>query len=300
MAAKFTAREELLKNSPFETLGDLLAILFYNTPRGEPNPRGKTHSHVVAQFLRGRTNIKMAEILPLMYHHKASFPSAKSIEAEEQDEMFSTSGPADRIHHARPFMSTWATRLVAVEARKQVGRATRNDPDDPDDLTRLRAHSNGRKNVHVVTWPELLRHFNLKWIETKYGIRLRLPMFLTEFMSAPSSKGVFFVRKRRPHPIIQVGAIASFILSRNRYANGYLAMVLGVWHFACKSHVDVKRVYSRFGYSVGDTTARNALNSMTTASLVELRAETNTAGKLVSPAPAAQRVRDVTPVATPR
>ncbi|KAJ7853987.1 hypothetical protein B0H14DRAFT_2202133, partial [Mycena olivaceomarginata] len=85
--------------------------------------------------------------------------------------------------------------------------------------------------------------------------------------------GVFFVRKRRPHPIIQVGAIASFIISRNRYANGDLAMALGVWLFACKSHVDVKRVYSRFRYSVSDTTARNALVSMTESSFVELRAD---------------------------
>ena len=40
-------------------------------------------------------------------------------------------------------------------------------------------------------------------------------------------------------------------------------MVLGIWHFAAKSHVDVKRVHSRFGNIVSDTTARKALNSMT-------------------------------------
>ncbi|KAJ7884060.1 hypothetical protein B0H13DRAFT_2343839 [Mycena leptocephala] len=49
-------------------------------------------------------------------------------------------------------------------------------------------------------------------------------------------------------------------------------MVLGVWHFACKSHIDVKRVYCRFGYGVSDKIARNALNFMTVASLNELRA----------------------------
>ncbi|KAJ7478914.1 hypothetical protein FB451DRAFT_1338652 [Mycena latifolia] len=272
-AAKFAAMEDVLKNSPFETLGDFLSVLFYNTARGEPNPRGTTHTHVVAQFLRGRTNIKMSDILPLMYRHKASFPTSKSVDVNEQKKMFSTSGPGDQINHARPFISTWATRLVAAEARKQVGRATRDDPDDPEDHTRLRARSNSRKKAHVVTWPELLRHFNLKWIESKYCLRLPLPMFLTEFMAAPSSNGVFFVRKRRPHPIIQVGAIASFIISRNRYANGDLAMALGVWHFATKCHIDVKRVYSRFGYCVSDTTARNALNSMSTASFVELRAD---------------------------
>lgn len=48
-------------------------------------------------------------------------------------------------------------------------------------------------------------------------------------------------------------------------------MILGIWHFACKSHIDVKRVYCRLGNSVADTTARNALNSMTVSSLAEHR-----------------------------
>jgi hypothetical protein len=45
-------------------------------------------------------------------------------------------------------------------------------------------------------------------------------------------------------------------------------MALGVWHFAAKSHIDVKRVYSQFGNIVSDTTVRKALNSMTGSSLV--------------------------------
>ena len=46
---------------------------------------------------------------------------------------------------------------------------------------------------------------------------------------------------------VQVGAISSFILSRNHFTNGDLAMALGVWHFAAKSHINVKHVYNRFG-----------------------------------------------------
>ncbi|KAJ7633589.1 hypothetical protein DFH06DRAFT_1139927 [Mycena polygramma] len=178
--------------------------------------------------------------------------------------MFSTSGDPDEIHHARPFLSTWAVRAVAAEARKEVGRATREDPEDLEHHTRL--------PTQTLSWEELLSHFNLKWIHTKFCLRLPLAIFLTEAMAAPKAKGEFFVRKRRPHPIIQAGAIASFIISRNRYANGTLAMVLGVWQFACKSHIDLKRVYCRFGYCVSDKTARNALTSMTTSSLNALRA----------------------------
>ncbi|KAJ7689627.1 hypothetical protein B0H17DRAFT_1180201 [Mycena rosella] len=171
----------------------------------------------------------MSDILPLICSHKASYPASKSADVHEQKEMFATTGPADQIHHARPFISTWATRLFAFEGRKQVGRSAQNDPDDPERRDNLRAQTNGRKE----------------------GVE-----FCTEVWSAPMAKGVFFVRKRRPHPIIQVGAIASFILSRNRYANGDLAMVLGLWHFACKSHVDVKRVFCRFGYGIKDATSR--------------------------------------------
>jgi hypothetical protein len=35
---KFAAMEEFLKSSPFDTLGDFLAILFYNKPRNETDP----------------------------------------------------------------------------------------------------------------------------------------------------------------------------------------------------------------------------------------------------------------------
>ncbi|KAJ7716863.1 hypothetical protein B0H16DRAFT_1338536, partial [Mycena metata] len=269
---KFTAIEKVLTEYPFKNVGELLLTLFHNPDRDEPHPRGKKHSRSVARFLRGRTKIKMSHVFPLIYRHKASYPARKSVDAHEQKQMFATTGPVDQSNHARPYLSTWATRLVACEGRKQVGRATRDDPDDPNRRVQLRAQTNGRRaNAHVVTWTELLSNFNLKWIASKYCIRLPLVWFCTEFWAAPMSKDVVFVRKRRPHPIIQVGAIASFIVSRNRYANGDLALILGIWQFAVKAHVDLKRVYSRFGYSVSDTTSRNALNTMSTAGFVELK-----------------------------
>ncbi|KAJ7671170.1 hypothetical protein B0H14DRAFT_2203185, partial [Mycena olivaceomarginata] len=279
LEAKFEALETLLKDQfPFDTLGDFLQTLFYNPMRSEPDPRGRTHCLVISQFLRGRSDIKMSDILPLMYHHKSSFPTSKTEHVAEQKLMFSTTDPTlNEIHHARPFISTWAVNLVAAEARRQVGRATRDDLDDPEDHTRLRARTNGRSGAHVVSWKELLSNFSMKSIHNKFRVRVPLPIFLTEAMAAPKSKGVYFVRKRRPHPFIQVGAIASFIISRNRYANGHLAVILGVWLFACKAHIDVKRVFCRFGYSISDTTARNALNSMTAASRDDLRTDIMTA-----------------------
>lgn len=41
--------------------------------------------------------------------------------------------------------------------------------------------------------------------------------------------------------------------------------------FACQAHVDIKRVLCRFGYSVSDSTARNALNTFTDADLNTLQ-----------------------------
>jgi len=39
-------------------------------------------------------------------------------------------------------------------------------------------------------------------------------------------------------------------------------MALGVWHFAAKSHIDVKHIYSRFGNIVSDNTVWKALDSI--------------------------------------
>ncbi|KAF8139550.1 hypothetical protein K438DRAFT_1920852 [Mycena galopus ATCC 62051] len=275
LANKFSAVEQLLENSAFDSIGDLLAILFYNRPHGESDPRGFTHATSVAHFLRGRTAIKMSDVLPLMYSHRCSFPAKDSPHLHERKSMFSTTDEAADIRHARPFMSTWATRLVAFEARKQVGRATVDDPEDPKFRVQLRAGSNGRGNsaAHVVTWRDF-RNFSIDALAKRFWLKLSLPMFLTKYMSAPKVKGVFIERRRRPYPMIQVVALSSFILGRNPYATGHMALLLGIWHFVCKSHVDLKRAYSRFGNIVADTTARTALKSITAADGEEMRAET--------------------------
>ncbi|KAJ7635590.1 hypothetical protein DFH06DRAFT_1336611 [Mycena polygramma] len=123
-----------------------------------------------------------------------------------------------------------------------------------------------------------LNRFSIHRLEKKYRKRQPLAMFLTESMAAPEVKdGVFVVRARRPHPMIIVAALASFIVSRNRYASGDLAMIFGVFHFTTKSHIDVKRIYCRLGGSVSDTTARDALDSISASSMEELRAATQDA-----------------------
>ena len=194
---------ELLANlGPFSSLGDFLATLFYNHAHGETDPRGLTHAKAVARFLRGSTEIRMSHILPLIYKHRHSYPSVSSSRPEEQKKMFCTQGPLDDIHHARPFLSTWAARLTAVESRKQVGHGTRDDPDDPDDHVQLRATTNGRGKGQVINRSHMAR-FSLVRLQQKYKKRQSLPMFLTEYMAAPRVNGVFVVRARRPHPLVK-------------------------------------------------------------------------------------------------
>ncbi|KAJ7859848.1 hypothetical protein B0H14DRAFT_3628484 [Mycena olivaceomarginata] len=278
LECKFRAMDEFLQNYPFDSIGDFLSVLFYNRPHGESDPRGITHAIAVAQFLRGRTDIKMSEILPLIYHHRCSYPAKDSSRLPEREMMFCTTREAGTIHHARPFISTWAAKLVAAEARKQIGCATRDDPEDPDARVQLRASTNGRGKaaVHVVTWDDF-KNFSIQRLAEMFRLKLSLPMFLSQYMSAPKEKGAFIVRKRRPYPMIQVAAISSFIITRNQYATGHMAMLLGIWHFVCKSHVDVKRVYCRFGNTVADTTARAALRSMTADGMEKMRADTQDA-----------------------
>jgi hypothetical protein len=202
---KFSAMDNFLKNlEPFESLGDFLAILFHNRVHGETDPRGLSHAKVVARFLRGHSDIRMAHIFPLIYKHRNSFPSINSSQSHEQDSMFLTDGPLGEIRHARPFLSTWATRITAVEARKQICKGTEDDPDDPEDHVQLRAKSNGRGTGHVITRHEM-RNFSLHRLERKYRKRHPLPTYLAESMSAPEVKnGVFVVRQCRPHPNVIV------------------------------------------------------------------------------------------------
>jgi hypothetical protein len=46
--------------------------------------------------------------------------------------MFLTDGPLGEIRHTRPFLSTWAARITAMEARKQIGKGTEDDQDNPE------------------------------------------------------------------------------------------------------------------------------------------------------------------------
>jgi hypothetical protein len=65
--------------------------------------------------------------------------------------------------------------------------------------------------------------------------------------------------------------MSTFLLTRNQYASGPIAHAMGIYLAATQAHIDVKRLLSRVGLSISDTSAHAALRSMTQSSLSSLR-----------------------------
>ncbi|KAF8884726.1 hypothetical protein CPB84DRAFT_1816928 [Gymnopilus junonius] len=230
LETKFRQMEDILVDSGFDSIGDFLQILFYNHTRaaGKKDPQGCTH-------------IKMSNIITLIYSHKHSVPSPQSTHYHEQYASFSPAVSPAEIFHARPSLFTWATNLVGKHVHQEI-----YDLAVKDNEVHLRASANGRQHtekVNLVTW-KALGKFSIAGLCDKYKEHAPVMWYLTESMAASHKNGAVILKKKRPHPVIQVGAISSFILSHNAYANGDLAMALGIWHFSTKSHVDVKQIYS--------------------------------------------------------
>ncbi|KAJ6622557.1 hypothetical protein B0H10DRAFT_2214204 [Mycena sp. CBHHK59/15] len=244
-------------------LGIFLELLFYNRPHGVKDARTKRHKSMVSAFLGGQNTgaqtVKMGRVIELIYNHRQSQPPTHT---PERELAFSSKIPHIDISYARPSLSSWALVLVGKEARRQIGNLTENDATDPTDTTQIRAATNGRvpRNARawpldVASWEKLMRNLSIPYVAKKYETRGPVPWYLSEMMAASTKGGVIVRRQRRPHTTIQVGAISSFVLSRNRYASGYLALPLAVWQFACKSHVDEKRIFSRFGFTQAELRA---------------------------------------------
>ncbi|KAJ6478358.1 hypothetical protein C8R45DRAFT_1157217 [Mycena sanguinolenta] len=206
----------------FRSLGAFLEVLFHIRDGSGKDPRTSSHEQMVTAFLQGASNVGMAQIIDLIYHHPQSRPSK--------------SHPDSQLYFATPDMlrpGTSATRsLLFLHGLYSV--------------TQLRASTNGRaKNIRLATWDDIGR-VSIPWIAGTYKRRAPGVWYITECMAAPTMNGAVVIRVRRPHPTVQVG-------------------------FACKAHVDEKRIMSRFGFSVHDSTARACLDSLTDSSLSQLR-----------------------------
>ncbi|KAK6974153.1 hypothetical protein R3P38DRAFT_3332074 [Favolaschia claudopus] len=267
---KWQKVNDVLSKYGFRSLGDFLETLFYCHAGNEEDPRTPKHIAAVTSFLQGSSNVKMANIIQLIYSHPQS--RAKLIYPDQVDAAFSSEIPLDDIRFARPCLNAWAVRVVGDELHRRVGRLAEKK-NDLDGQRHIRATSNGRKEgVRTMTWDDT--HFTMQDLAARYRAADPLLWYITECCCAPRVKGNIVVRERRPHPPIQVAAISSFIVSRNSYASGELALPLAVWHFSCGSHVDVKRVYCRLAGITSTSTTYKALNSMSAADMKVLQQKT--------------------------
>jgi len=91
LEAKLKWMEEIIGDSGFDTIGKFLQILFYNPIHisGKDDPCGTTHGLAVAQFLHGKTKVKMSKIIDLIYSHKHSAPLSRLTHYHEHHAPFS-------------------------------------------------------------------------------------------------------------------------------------------------------------------------------------------------------------------
>lgn len=154
----------------FRSLGAFLEVLFHIKDYPGHDPRTTSHEHMVTAFLEGTSNVGMARIIDLIYHHPQSRPSM-----DHPDSWLYFSPPdiaaPQYISFAKPALSTWALHCIGPEMRRQIGILTENDPTDPNDITQLRASTNGHaKHVRLATWDDLGR-VSIPWMAGTYKRR---------------------------------------------------------------------------------------------------------------------------------
>lgn len=107
------------------------------------------HKEVVKAFLFGQSRVKAVRIVDLMYHHRNSFPSTKSMYASKRNHLFSSSQSlTNDIRYARPAISIWSLRLVGKVAHKEILKLG-STPMENGRPAQFRAGTNGRA-VHGV------------------------------------------------------------------------------------------------------------------------------------------------------
>ncbi|THU90081.1 hypothetical protein K435DRAFT_864632 [Dendrothele bispora CBS 962.96] len=75
LSMRFQQLDYLVKTWEFDSLGEFLALLFYNhKQRDGPDPRGASHTQAVSQFLHGQTQLKISEFIQLIYEHPSANP----------------------------------------------------------------------------------------------------------------------------------------------------------------------------------------------------------------------------------
>ncbi|THU86115.1 hypothetical protein K435DRAFT_868618 [Dendrothele bispora CBS 962.96] len=268
------AMDYLVNHLKFHSVAEFFHEYLQQIPRGSSTEFDDAHRASLLAFLQRRAKVKPVDIVQRIFNHRYSFPSSRSKNTnEERSKSYSPSLSPQDISYARCSLSTWATQLVGDRAYCDMYNLTHpsidSGGDTPNISVRLLASSNGctrAKSAQIVTKNDLLS-FSISDRVIFFKHHAPLLWYLTECMAVLRNTE----RKHRPPHIVQVAALSSFSMAHNQYANGYWAMQNGIWHIACQSHVDVRRIDCHKGGSVHNTTARKALETIANGLLNQLR-----------------------------
>ncbi|KAJ7860212.1 hypothetical protein B0H14DRAFT_2350734 [Mycena olivaceomarginata] len=263
---KYTTKSERLEivlrciDDQFKTLGHFFEALTENVPRDDLDPHSEYHKRVLSSWLGGRTAFRPVHLVEAIYRNRYSVPSSKSVQAKELSQSFHGTRDPKEYHYARPGLSTWATQLVGKRCALEVGQLGYNDPAHPNFHVFLQSSANSRmaEKRKTVSQEDVFQ-FSMQRSADILQSRAPLSWFLTESMSATRKNGEIIAKTRRPHPFIQVAALSSFAMARNRSANAYFALPVGTYLFATKAHTDVKRMFCKLGLSLITGTAATAI-----------------------------------------
>ncbi|THU92487.1 hypothetical protein K435DRAFT_862398 [Dendrothele bispora CBS 962.96] len=254
LSMRFQQLDHLLKSWEFDSLGEFLALLFYNhRQRDGPDPRGASHTQAVSHANPKYDSEKKAE-RELALHPSASLPPKN-------------------FFYAGPCLFTWAVHTVARQCNRQMLSLTKHDSKDPTDALSLRASSNGRsKDSRTISWNDI-SSFSFDTLEGRYKSKAAVAYFILKSLCAHKDKatGEPIVRIHRPFKPALLSAMSSFVTCLNQRAIGTYALPMAIYHFSTKAHVDETRILCRMGLSASTATAHKALTSMTDASLKILR-----------------------------
>ncbi|THU87731.1 hypothetical protein K435DRAFT_866982 [Dendrothele bispora CBS 962.96] len=243
LSMQFQQLDYLLKTWEFDSLGEFLALLFYNhKQRDGSDPRGASHTQAVSQFLHGQTQLKISEFIQLIYEHPSANPKYDSEKKAERELALhpSASLPPKNFFYA-----------------------------NPTDALSLRASSNGHsKDSHTISWDDI-SSFSFDTLEGRYKSKAAVAYFILESLCKHKDKatGEPIVRIRRLFKPALLSAMSSFVTCLNQRAIGTYALPMAIYHFSTKAHVDETRILCRMGLSASTATAHKALTSMTDASL---------------------------------
>ncbi|KAK7021767.1 hypothetical protein VNI00_017278 [Paramarasmius palmivorus] len=261
--------EQLLKRiseSRLKSIGNFLDRLFWcPKKKGSRDSRSKFHLDVISRFLQGRDDINFLHIVTRVNNHRNSYPSHKSKFLTERTEAFSLTKLPTSFRYARLGLSAFAAQLCARRTYSEIGKLIENRPDIPDD------EAPARLPPDSVTKEEI-KGFSLERSVRTFRRHAPFISSLLEYTLTPKTRnGDIIKRVYRPPEMLLLTSMNPLIVGRNKLANGYLSMPLAVHQFATQAHIDTKRLASRMGLSVSDSTVRKALKSISKSDREQLQ-----------------------------